>query len=134
MMNSRFTVIMTGEEAPFDTLTIDYWFASLDGLFMVETGEAPTAILQTVSGDFAPASGIQGLSGDGMFDYAMEIGGYLGMIRQFSPEDIDLPEILPTLWVTGGVTAADGVMRSHTEVSGPELVNFIGSLAMAAQQ
>ncbi len=134
MMNSRFTVIMTGEEAPFDTLTINYWFASLDGLFMVETGEAPTAILQTVSGDFAPASGIQGLSGDGMFDYAMEIGGYLGMIRQFSPEDIDLPEILPTLWVTGGVTAADGVMRSHTEVSGPELVNFIGSLAMAAQQ
>lgn len=134
MMNSRFTVVMTGEEAPFDTLTINYWFASLDGLFMVESGEAPTAILQTASGDFAPASGIQGLSGDGMFDYAMEIGGYLGMIRQFSPEEIGLPETIPTLWVTGSVTAAGGVLESHTEVSGPELVNFIGSLAMASQQ
>jgi hypothetical protein len=134
MMNSRFTVIMTGEEAPFDTLAINYWFASHDGLFMVETGEVPTAILQTVSGDFSPASGMPGLSGDGMFDYAMEIGGYLGMIRQFSPEDIDLPETIPTLWVTGGVTAADGVMQSHTEISGAELVNFIGSLAMASQQ
>lgn len=133
MMNSRFTVTMTGEEAPFDTLEISYWFASHDGLFMVESGEAPTAILQTVSGSFAPASGIAGLSGDGMFDYAMEIGGYLGMIRQLSPEDIELPETIPTLWVTGTVTAGNGVMESHTHVSGPELVNFIGSLAMASQ-
>lgn len=134
MMNSRFTVVMPAEEGSVDTLAISYWFASHDGLFLVESGESPTAILQTVSGNFAPASGMPGLAGDGMFDYAMEIGGYLEMIRQFSPEDIDLPETIPTLWVTGTVTASDGVLKSHTHVSGPELVNFIGSLAMASQQ
>ncbi len=134
MMNSRFTVVMPGEEGSVDTLALNYWFASNDGLFMVESGDSPTAILQTVSGVFDPASGMPGLAGDGMFDYTMEVGGYLGMIRQFSPEDIGLPEIIPTLWITGGVTAADGVMQSHTEISGPELVNFIGSLAMASSQ
>ncbi|MFO7626111.1 MAG: hypothetical protein R6V62_02490 [Candidatus Fermentibacteraceae bacterium] len=134
MMNSRFTVVIPVEEGSVDTLALSYWFASHDGLFMVESGDAPTAILQTVSGNFTPASGMPGLAGDGMFNYAMEIGGYLGIIRQFSPEDIDLPETIPTLWVTGGVSASDGVMESHTEVSGAELVNFIGSLAMASQQ
>lgn len=134
MMNSRLAVVMPEEGVTADTLEITYWFASHDGLFIVESGEAPAGILQTVSGDFEPASGMPGLSGDGMFNYSMEIGGYLGMIRQFSPEDIGLPETIPALWVTGGVTAADGVMESHTEISGPELVNFIGSLAMASQQ
>ena len=133
-MTTRFTVLMPPEEGIPDSLAITYWFASDDGLFFVETGDVPAGILQALSGDFSPAADIPGLTGDGMFSYAMEIGGYLGMIRQFSPEDISLPASIPTLWVTGGVTAADGVLESSTVLSGAELVNFIGSLAMESQQ
>lgn len=131
-MTTTFSVFMPEQEGLPDSIVINYWFAEHDGLFLVETGPEPAGILETIAGDFAPASGLPGISQNGMCDYAMEVGGYLSLIRQFSPEDISLPEALPVLWITGGVTAENGVLQSNTVVSGVELVSFIGAIAMAA--
>lgn len=134
MMTNKFTVLVPGEEGAVDTLAFDYWYAVMDDLFLVEVGDEPSGILQTASGGFSPASEMPGLNPDAMGTYAVEIGGYLGMIKQFSPEEVSLPETIPALWVTGEMTAGDGVFRSVSTVSGAELVNFVGTLAIWAEQ
>lgn len=131
-MASTFSISIPEQEGLPDSITLNYWFAEHDGMFLVETGVEPVGILRTVAGDFTPASGLSRISQDGMCDYAMEVGGYLALVRQFSPEDISIPETLPTLWITGGVTAGNGVLEAITVVSGVELVSFIGAIAMAA--
>lgn len=120
------------DEFPTDSMVFSYWYAQHDGLFLVESGEEPLRILSVVSGEYEPASGIEGLTGEGVFSYAMDIGGYFELIRQFSPDDIPLPDELPSLWVTGETWAEEGVLEFRTVVSGKELVYFISSIAMAA--
>jgi hypothetical protein len=131
-VNTSLNLVIPGEdgEEP-EPLEISYWFAAHDGLFMVETGDEPSRILQVVSGDFTPASEIEGLYEDGLMSYAMEVGGYLNMFNQFSPEEVPLPADLPVLWVTGDVQGGNGVVTSSSMVSGSALVRLIGSVAMA---
>jgi hypothetical protein len=129
MMTNSFTVFVPGADGAVDTLAFNYWYAVLDDLFLVEVGDEPSGILQAAAGGFSPASEMPGLNPDAMGTYAMEIGGYLGMIRQLSPEDISLPETIPTLWVTGEMTAGNGIFRSTATIPGAELVTFAATLA-----